>query len=213
MTSTTSRTAPRPPAAWVIRWAASLTSAAASAGQAASRRPEHGQVGQVVAHEADLTGRKPSPSIKVRNGAAFCSCPWSTWAILSSARGARRPGRSAREDRRLLARPVPQRKRHPVADVKMLGLDPCRQRDHAVGQDAVDVGDQKLDRLAPRPDQPAPKPMLSHSSKSAGTSPIRSVTSIRPTRWSPRSTTGSSLILWTFISSNASPRLAPTRTR
>ena len=55
--------------------------------------------------------------------------------------------------------------------------------------------------------------MTGHSSKSAGTSPIRSVTSIRPTRWSPRSTTGSSLILCSFISSNASPRLAPTRIR
>ena len=35
--------------------------------------------------------------------------------------------------------------------MKVLGLDPpVVERDDAVGQDAVDVGDQKLDRLAPR---------------------------------------------------------------
>ena len=61
------------------------------------------------------------------------------------------PGTTTGEDRRLLASPVPERIRHPVPHVKVLGLDPVVvKRDHAIGQDAVDVGDQKLDRLAPR---------------------------------------------------------------
>ena len=84
--------------------------------------------------------------------AAFCSCPWSTCAILSSAaRRSTARRTSTGEDRRLLAGPVPERVSHPVPHVELLGLDPLVvKRDHAVGQDAVDVGDQKLDRLAPR---------------------------------------------------------------
>ena len=53
------------------------------------------------------------------------------------------PATTARKNRRLLTRPVPERIGHPVPDVKVLGLDPAViERDHAIGQDTVDIGDQ-----------------------------------------------------------------------
>src|ERR1700723_3887943 len=59
-------------------------------------------------------------------------------------------GAAAGEDRRLLAGPVPDREGHPIADIEVLGLDPIVvESDHAVGQDAVDVGDQQLNWPAP----------------------------------------------------------------
>ena len=206
---------PGRPGAWVTRWAAARTSAAASAGQAARpTAPEHGQVGQVVAHVADLARLRPSSAIRPRNGAAFSAAPWITCAIPSSA--ARRSTAGARRPERIAAR-LPawcqRRNAAAVADVEVLGLDPAVvERDHAVGQDAVDVDDQQLDRPAARGQVGRRSGRhAGHSSKSAGTRPIRSVRSIRPTRRPPRSTTGSSLIFRAFIASTASASVAPTR--
>ena len=71
--------------------------------------------------------------------------------------------------------------------------------------------DQQLDR--PRSGRRARRASAigigRHSSISAGTRPIRSVRSIRPTRRPPRSTTGSSLIFRAFIASTASATVAP----
>ena len=114
---------------------------------------------------------------------------------------------------------MPQGIAQAVADVETLGLRAVGvDRDHAVGQDAVNVGDQQLDRSAPAVQLAlvgvtTRSPMIGQSSKSAGRSPIRSVTSTNPTSRSPRSTTGSSLILWAFMTSTASARVAPTRMR
>ena len=180
---------------------------------------EHRQVGQVVAHVADLPRRQAEPLDQVAERAGLVVVPLEHMSDLQLGRpaldGRRAP---AREDRRLLARLVPEGdSARPSRTWKCLVSTPAVvERDDAVGQDAVDVGDQQLDRLAPRGQLGracTASPMADHSSKSAGTSPIRSVTSIRPTSWPPRSTTGSSLILWAFISSTASASVAPTRMR
>ncbi len=100
--STSSRTAPRPPEALVTTWAAARTSAAASAGQAARpTRRSTGRSGRSFAHVGHLFAvRAPA---RGRDSGTVRACggePWITGAMPSSA--ARRStdgGKPTRQDR------------------------------------------------------------------------------------------------------------------
>ena len=120
----------------------------------------------------------------------------------------------ARENGRLFPRLVPQGKANPSRTWKCLVSTPLSSSTiSAVGQDAVDVGDQQLDRLAPLGQLGRhlkhPWPVTPRGRREPARS-SRSRRSGRPAD-GPRSTTGSSLILWAFIISTASASVAPTR--
>ena len=148
--STTSRTAPRPPAA-------TRDEVRGRPGPRQRRRPGRrpgrrrrapaGRAGRRRrSRPAAASGRAGRPGRgTVRPSRPF---PWRTWAILSSA--ARRSTASRVRPERIAERfPRVHRRTPPVADVKMLRLHAVVvERDDAVGQDAVDVDDQQLDRPA-----------------------------------------------------------------
>ena len=79
---------------------------------------------------------------------------------------------------------MPERIGHAVPDVEILGFHAAVvDHDGAVGQHAIHIDRQKLDPRAPRGQIGRGRlPHADHSSNSAGTNPIRSVTSINPTR-------------------------------
>jgi len=113
---------------------------------------EHRQVRQVVAHETDLTLGQAEPIDQRPEGSDFLIVALEHMGdpqLAGPALDSRNP--SAREDRRLFSRPMPQAEGQAVADVEVLGLDSSVvEHNGTVGHHAVDVGDQKLDRLASR---------------------------------------------------------------
>ena len=117
MTSTISRTAPRPPGARVIKWACALDlghGIGGASGQADSQ--EDRQVRQVVAHKQTWRGERPSrfDQRSERRGLLFVTlehvCDLELGRAALDGRRA-----AAREDRRLFARPVPQAEGQAVA--------------------------------------------------------------------------------------------------